>query len=73
MKQRKTLLRQLLRSRDLSLDALASRTGINVSTLSRGERGLIDFTDEQKTSLARYFKVEKADLARDAVVRTEVA
>ena len=62
MKSQKTLLRHLRRSRELSLDLLAHETGINVSTLSRGERRLIDFTDEQLASLAAYFAVAQESL-----------
>lgn len=73
VEQQKTLLRQLRRTRELTIDALARDTGINVSTLSRGERGLIPFTDAQLDTLAAYFDVSKEDLLRAAIVRTEVA
>lgn len=59
--------------RELSIAQLAVDTGISASTLSCGERGLLEFTDTQQDILAKYFKVRKADLMRPAVVRTEVA
>lgn len=67
MKQEKTLLRHLRREREISLDLLRSKTGINVATLSRAERRLQDLSDENKKALARFFKVSNPDaLLEDA-------
>ena len=52
----KTLLRKLRRDREWSLDLTASKAGINVSTLSRVERGLIPASDDVRRRLERVFK-----------------
>ena len=70
---RNTYLRQLRRARELSLDQLSLDTGIADSRLSRAERGLLALTDAQLTTLAKYFRVPKDKLLREAVVRAEVA
>lgn len=62
MKQEKTLLRHLRREREISLDLLRAKTGINVATLSRAERRLQDLNPEQKVKLAKFFKVANPDL-----------
>lgn len=41
----------------MSLDYLALKTGINVSTLSRMERRLITGTQDQRELVAKFFKV----------------
>lgn len=66
MKQTKTLLRALRRSRDWSLDEVAQRTGIDATLLSRIERRLRPASEEQLDALAKLFKVEAADLLSDA-------
>jgi transcriptional regulator with XRE-family HTH domain len=66
LKQQKTLLRHLRRLREISLDQLRADTGINVSTLSRVERRLIDPTPDQRDALAKYFDVPASDLLSDA-------
>lgn len=53
--QQKTLLRRIRRDRELTLDELALATGINVSTLSRAERGLMALTQENRQRLEAYF------------------
>jgi transcriptional regulator with XRE-family HTH domain len=74
MKQRKTLLRHLRRSRELSLDQVALGTGLNVSTISRAERGMVQPTEEVLNKLAIYFKVPAADLLKEPLpMRAEVA
>lgn len=55
MTQRKTLLRQLRRLRELTLEALSKETGVPVSSLSRMERGLVRPTAPQQHVLAGYF------------------
>lgn len=62
MKQQKTLLRHLRREREITLDVLSLATGINVSTLSRVERGLVQPTDQTLARLAKYFKVSADEL-----------
>lgn len=52
---KKTLLRHIRRSRDLTLDAVALHTGIDDSTLSRIERGLIQPTEPQRHALAGFY------------------
>jgi len=67
VKQEKTLLRHLRREREISLDMLRTKTGINVATLSRAERRLQALTPEQKAKLAKFFKVSDPDaLLNDA-------
>lgn len=56
MKQR-TLLRHLRRDRELTLQVLSERTGIDTATLSRAERNLVPLTDERRAKLAEYFGV----------------
>lgn len=53
--QQKTVLRRMRRDRELSIHELAKVTGINVSALSLGERGLQKFTPDQLDTLAKYF------------------
>jgi transcriptional regulator with XRE-family HTH domain len=62
--QRKTLLRHLRRERELSLDLLAKRSRVNVSTISRAERGLLTPSAESMERLARFFNVDPADLLK---------
>lgn len=38
------------------------KTSVNVSTISRAERGLIDPTDDVKAKLSKFFKVPAAEL-----------
>jgi hypothetical protein len=57
-----TLLRKLRRDREWSLDLTASKAGINVSTLSRVERGLIPASDDVKKKLERVFKRPAGEL-----------
>lgn len=71
--QQKTLLRQLRRVREISLDELAAATGINVSTLSRGERGLMKMTPEQRQILEQYFGKSWDELMSPAIAKAEVA
>lgn len=52
----KTLLRKLRRDKEWSLDLTASKAGINVSTLSRVERGLIPASADVKRRLEKLFK-----------------
>ena len=66
MKSQKTLLRHLRREREISLDYLQAKTGINVSTLSRLERRLITGTPEQRKALAKFFKVAEDALLESA-------
>lgn len=73
MKQSKSLLRHLRRERELSLDMLAFKTGINVSTLSRAERRLIGLTPHQSKALAKFFKVPAEQLLLDAPSGTVAA
>jgi len=61
VKRTKTLLRQLRRGRDLTLDELARATGIDVSRLSRAERNLVDLSEAQRDKLAKYFRVDDPD------------
>lgn len=58
MTGQKTLLRKLRRERELTFDVLQIETGINRSRLSRGERNLIELTDDEKETLGRYFGVK---------------
>jgi len=60
VRRQNTLLRKLRRDREWSLDLTAAKAGINVSTLSRVERGLIPASDDVKRRLERVFK-EPAD------------
>jgi transcriptional regulator with XRE-family HTH domain len=55
VEQRTLLVRKLRRDKELSLDEIARDTQINVSTVSRMERGLIPGTPEQRAALAEYF------------------
>lgn len=55
MTHQKLLIRHLRRTRDLSMDAVSVQTGIDISTLSRIERGLIPGTVPQRHALAGYF------------------
>lgn len=73
MKQPKSLLRHLRREQELSLDLLAAKTGINVSTLSRAERRLIGLTKTQSKKLAKFFKVPEEHLLADAPSATVAA
>jgi transcriptional regulator with XRE-family HTH domain len=73
VKQSKSLLRHLRREREISLDLLAAKTGINVSTLSRAERRLIGLTKTQSKKLSRFFKVPEDSLLSDAPDRTVAA
>ena len=57
----------------MSLDLLAMKTGINVSTLSRAERRLIGLTKEQTKKLSRFFKVPEDRLLSDAPDSTVAA
>lgn len=57
MAQQKTLLRKLRRDRELSLSLVSRETGINISTLSRAERGLLKPSDDVRDRLAAYFAV----------------
>lgn len=54
---KRTLLRVLRRSRELTLDDVSLHTGISPGTLSRAERGYVHLNDEQKLKLAKLFKV----------------
>jgi len=54
---RKTLLRKMRRDREITLGLLSQKTGVNISTISRAERGLITPSDEVRAKLARYFRV----------------
>lgn len=56
MGAQKTLLRKLRRQRELSLDLLHTKTGINVSTLSRVERGLMTPSPDVRKRLEKYFR-----------------
>lgn len=60
--QQKTLLRKLRRDRELSLDLVAFKTGVNVSTISRAERGLLQPSDDARNKLAKFFKVPAESL-----------
>lgn len=62
MTQQKTLLRKLRRDRELSLDLVSFKTGVNVSTISRAERGLMQPSDDVRAKLAKYFKVPAESL-----------
>jgi len=53
--QRKTLLRQIRRHREITLEALGKQTGIHFSTLSMIERGLLVPSAPQANALAGYF------------------
>jgi len=66
MKRPKTLLRHLRRARELTLDDLSAATGIDVSRLSRGERLIVPFTDDQQAALAKYFKTPAEELLKEA-------
>lgn len=57
----------------MSLDLLAAKTGINVSTLSRAERRLIALTKDQEKRLGRFFKVPGERLLDDAPAHTVAA
>lgn len=74
MKPTKTLLRKLRRDRELTFDVLALKTGIDRSRLSRAERGLVELSPEQKSKLAKFFKVDDPNsLLQDADASTKVA
>lgn len=60
--QSKTLLRKLRRDREWSLDLVSMKTGVNVSTISRAERGLIKPSEDVQARLAKFFKASAADL-----------
>lgn len=64
--QEKTLLRKLRRDRELSLDLLHVKTGINVSTLSRVERRLMTPSEDVRKRLEKYFKVPADQLLNTA-------
>lgn len=59
-----TLLRKLRRDREWSLDLTAHKAGINVSTLSRVERGLIPASEDVRRRLERVFKIPADELLR---------
>ena len=62
MSQQKTVLRHIRRTREITLDVIAHATKINRSTLSLGERGLLDFTPDQKAALSAYFGIPADEL-----------
>ena len=62
MGRQNTLLRKLRRDKEWSLDLTAAKAGINVSTLSRVERGLIPASDDVKRRLERLFKRSAQEL-----------
>lgn len=66
MTQQKTLLRKLRRDREWSLDFVSLKTGVNVSTISRAERGLIQPSVDATARLAKFFKVAPDALLKDA-------
>lgn len=66
-------MRELRRSREIAIQTVAYATGINVSMLSQAESGKRDLTDEQLTKIAKFYRVPKDDLMRDAIVRVEAA
>ena len=70
---RPTLLRQLRKTRDLSLHLVSYHTGISTSQLSHAERGLTTLTEENLAKLAKFYRVPKGDLLRAATLRPEVA
>lgn len=55
MQHRILLMRHLRRMRELPLALVARETGINVSTVSQIERGLMQPTDRQRHTLAGFF------------------
>lgn len=57
MKQEKTLLRHLRHDRELTLDFLRAKTGVNVATISRGERRLQPISEKDLARLAKFLKV----------------
>lgn len=62
-----TLLRKLRRDREWSLDFTAHKAGINVSTLSRVERGLIPASNDVKKRLEKVFKRSADELLSEPV------
>jgi transcriptional regulator with XRE-family HTH domain len=66
VKQKKSLLRKLRRERDLTLDVVAVRTGINLSTLSRVERRVLSASPEVRKRLEKFFKRPADELLADA-------
>jgi transcriptional regulator with XRE-family HTH domain len=60
----KTLLRHLRRERELTLHVLAKRTGVNPTTLSLAERGLLGLTEENRMRIAKVLRVDPADLLK---------
>jgi transcriptional regulator with XRE-family HTH domain len=66
-------MRHLRREREISLDYLRAKTGINVSTISRLERRLITGTPEQRKALAKFFKVSEEALLQDAPISSTEA
>jgi transcriptional regulator with XRE-family HTH domain len=55
MNRQTTVMRRERRLRDLTLDEVRSKTGIDIGTISRIERGLISGTEAQRNALAGYF------------------
>lgn len=53
----KTLLRKLRRDREITLCQLSDKTGVNISTISRAERGLLKPSADVQARLARHFKI----------------
>ena len=66
MKQKKSLLRKLRRERDLTLDVVASKLQINLSTLSRVERRTLNASPDVRKKLERFFKRPASELLSDA-------
>lgn len=55
MIHRKTLLRRIRRTRELTLEAVARETGVHFSTLSQIERGLLVPSKPQANAIAGFF------------------
>lgn len=62
MRGQKTRLRAIRREREISLEAVAKATGLNISTISRAERGLLELSDANKARLAEFFNEDASAL-----------
>lgn len=67
-------LRKLRRERDLSLDEVAIKTGIDRSALSRKERRLLPVSEAELMKLAAFFGVDSNELmGEEGALETQAA
>lgn len=70
---RKTLLRRIRRTRDITLEQLQRATGVHMSQLSQIERGILVPSQPQANAIAGYFGRPIDELLADAPAFDEVA